>query len=104
MSNQTVYDWLEWAQDKYDAAQERFAYGGRSMETMNQYSTLVSALEDAIAYRRGGKSADERAFGKAGESLRRICENMRLNADSRPGSSTVSAWADELERLAREVC
>ena len=74
------------------------------METMNQYSTLVSALEDAIAYRSGGKSADEQAFGKAGESLRRMCENMRLNADSRPGSSTVSAWADELERLAREVC
>ena len=104
MSRQTVYDWLEWAQDKYDAAQERFAYGGRTMETMNQYSTLVSALEDAIAYRRCGKSADERALGKAVESLRRICENMRLNVDARPGSSTVNAWADELERLAREVC
>lgn len=104
MSRQTVYDWMEWAQDKYDAAQERFAYGGRTMETMNQYSTLVSALEDAIAYRRCGKSADERALGKAVESLRRICENMRLNADARPGSSTVNAWADELERLAREVC
>ena len=29
---------------------------------------------------------------------------MRLNADARPGFSTVNAWADELERLAREVC
>lgn len=103
MSRQTVRDWLDWAEKKYEEAQERFAYGGRSMETMNQYSTLVTALEDAIAYESGRRSASERADGAAIETLRRLCGNMRLNADARPGFTTVSGWADELERLAREI-
>ena len=35
-------DWLEWAQAKYDAAQERFAWSDRSdSPTMDSYSTLI---------------------------------------------------------------
>lgn len=35
-------DWLEWAQAKYDAAQERFAWSERSdSPTMDSYSTLI---------------------------------------------------------------
>lgn len=81
MSRQTVYDWLEWAQDKYDAAQERFAYGGRTMETMNQYSTLVSALEDAIAYRQTLR--EERGRASLGQSRGVAAEDMREHAPQR---------------------
>ena len=38
-------DWLEWAQAKYDAAQERFAWSERAdSATMDSYSTLISLI------------------------------------------------------------
>lgn len=43
-------DWLEWAQAKYDAAQERFAWSDRSdSPTMDSYSTLISLIETGMA-------------------------------------------------------
>lgn len=45
-------DWLEWAQAKYDAAQERFAWSDRSdSPTMDSYSTLISLIESGMASR-----------------------------------------------------
>lgn len=43
-------DWLEWAQAKYDAAQERFAWSDRSdSPTLDSYSTLISLIESENA-------------------------------------------------------
>lgn len=45
-------DWLEWAQAKYDAAQERFAWSDRSdSPTLDSYSTLISLIESGMASR-----------------------------------------------------
>lgn len=45
-------DWLEWAQAKYDAAQERFAWSERAdSATMDSYSTLISLIESGMASR-----------------------------------------------------
>lgn len=45
-------DWLEWAQSKYDEAQERFAWSDRSdSPTMDSYSTLISLIESGMASR-----------------------------------------------------
>ena len=45
-------DWLEWAQAKYDAAQERFAWSNRAdSSTMDSYATLISLIESGMASR-----------------------------------------------------
>jgi hypothetical protein len=45
-------DWLEWAQSKYDEAQERFAWMERPRsDTMDSYSTLISLIESGMASR-----------------------------------------------------
>lgn len=45
-------DWLEWAQAKYDAAQERYAWSERAdSSTMDSYSTLISLIESGMASR-----------------------------------------------------
>lgn len=45
-------DWLEWAQAKYDAAQERFAWSERAdSATLDSYSTLISLIESGMASR-----------------------------------------------------
>lgn len=47
--HKTAEDWLEWAQAKYDAAQERFAYAAsRDTSTLDSYSELVSVIERGI--------------------------------------------------------
>lgn len=44
-------DWLEWAQSKYDEAQERFAWMERPRsDTMDSYSTLISLIESGMAF------------------------------------------------------
>ena len=44
-------DWLEWAQGKYDQAQERFAWSERSTrETMDSYATLIGLIERGMIY------------------------------------------------------
>ena len=47
-TKRTVKEWLDWAQEKYDAAQEKYAYGGRP-DTMESYAALISALESSQA-------------------------------------------------------
>lgn len=45
-----VNAWLEWAQAKYDAAQERYAWSERrDSRTMDSYSELVSAIERGMS-------------------------------------------------------
>lgn len=47
-------DWLDWAQAKYDAAQERYAWMERAdSSTMDSYSTLVDLIEAGIASKSG---------------------------------------------------
>ena len=45
-------DWLDWAQSKYEAAQERYAWSERrDSSTMDSYSTLVDLIEAGMAAR-----------------------------------------------------
>ena len=45
-------DWLDWAQAKYEAAQERYAWSERQdSSTMDSYSTLVDLIEAGMAAR-----------------------------------------------------
>ena len=55
-------DWLEWAQAKYDEAQERFAWMERPRsDTMDSYSTLISLIESGMASRAKDKADDRKA-------------------------------------------
>lgn len=56
-------DWLEWAQAKYDAAQERFAWSDRSdSPTMDSYSTLISLIESGMASREKDVAGTDRGL------------------------------------------
>lgn len=69
-------DWLEWAQAKYDAAQERFAWSDRSdSPTMDSYSTLISLIESGMASRAKDK-ADIEKERTAMEPLMKLAEQM----------------------------
>lgn len=69
-------DWLEWAQAKYDAAQERFAWSDRSdSPTMDSYSTLISLIESGMASRAKDEAGTDRGLA-AQEPLLRLAEQM----------------------------
>lgn len=69
-------DWLEWAQAKYDAAQERFAWSDRSdSPTMDSYSTLISLIESGMASRANDK-VDIEKERTAMEPLMKLAEQM----------------------------
>lgn len=69
-------DWLEWAQAKYDAAQERFAWSDRSdSPTLDSYSTLISLIESGMASRAKDVAGTDRGLA-AQESLLRLAEQM----------------------------
>ena len=69
-------DWLEWAQAKYDAAQERFAWSDRSdSPTLDSYSTLISLIESGMASRAKDEAGTDRGLA-AQESLLRLAEQM----------------------------
>ena len=69
-------DWLEWAQAKYDAAQERFAWSDRSdSPTMDSYSTLISLIESGMASRAKDVAGTDRGLA-AQEPLLRLAEQM----------------------------
>ena len=61
-------DWLEWAQTKYDQAQERFAWSERSTrETMDSYATLIGLIERGMVYADGQRpTRSEAAEGLLG--------------------------------------
>ena len=69
-------DWLEWAQAKYDAAQERFAWSERAdSATMDSYSTLISLIESGMASRAKDEASMEKDLG-AREPLLKLAEQM----------------------------
>lgn len=69
-------DWLEWAQQKYDAAQERYAWSERAdSSTMDSYSTLVSLIERGMSSYERDRADIDRDVGAA-ESLLPLAEQM----------------------------
>lgn len=69
-------DWLEWAQQKYDAAQERYAWSNRAdSSTMDSYATLISLIESGMASRAKDK-ADIEKERTAMEPLMKLAEQM----------------------------
>lgn len=73
-------DWLEWAQAKYDAAQERFAWSDRSdSPTMDSYSTLISLIESGMASRAKNEADAQNkrtAMEQMTEPLMELAEQM----------------------------
>lgn len=73
-------DWLEWAQAKYDAAQERFAWSDRSdSPTMDSYSTLISLIESGMASRAKDEADAQKkrtAMEQMTEPLMELAEQM----------------------------
>ena len=69
-------DWLEWAQAKYDAAQEMFEWSNRAdSSTMDSYATLISLIESGMASRVKDK-ADIEKERTAMESLMELADQM----------------------------
>lgn len=73
-------DWLEWAQAKYDAAQERFAWSERADgATMDSYSTLISLIESGMASRAKNEADAQKkrtAVEQMTEPLMELAEQM----------------------------
>lgn len=73
-------DWLEWAQSKYDEAQERFAWMERPRsDTMDSYSTLISLIESGMASRAKDKADAQKecaAVEPMMEPLMELAEQM----------------------------
>ena len=73
-------DWLEWAQAKYDAAQERFAWSDRSdSPTLDSYSTLISLIESGMASRAKDEADAQKkrtAMEQMTEPLMELAEQM----------------------------
>ena len=73
-------DWLEWAQAKYDAAQERYAWSDRAdSATMDSYSTLISLIESGMASRAKDKADIEKertAMESLMEPLMELADQM----------------------------
>ena len=73
-------DWLEWAQVKYDAAQERFAWSDRSdSPTMDSYSTLISLIKSGMASRAKDEADAQKkrtAMEQMMEPLMELAEQM----------------------------
>ena len=91
----TVEDWLDWAQERYDAALERSAYGSRSARrTMESYDTLIGAIS------RGARSEPEAKESVGERDLRDMAARLRFIADSGLPASPADAgkWADAILR------
>ena len=73
-------DWREWAQAKYDAAQERFAWSERAdSATMDSYSTLISLIESGMASRAKNEADAQKkrtAVEQMTEPLMELAEQM----------------------------
>lgn len=74
--NMTAEEWLEWAYGKWEAAQERFAYGSKSAgKTMDSYQALIGAIECGVA-----KRADEGDDMVDVAVLRKIADDLETKA------------------------
>lgn len=84
-------DWLEWAQARYDAAQERYAWSSRAdSATMDSYAELVSLIEAGIQAR-SRKRTDENEGEAALLTLASQMETLGKEGFAFPVSSMVEA-------------
>lgn len=96
-------DWLEWAQAKYDAAQERFAWSDRGdSPTMDSYSTLISLIESGMASRAKDK-ADIEKERTAMEPLLRLAEQMETLGNAGMAFSP-NAMCDAARTIKEVLC
>lgn len=75
----TAQDWLDWAQDKYEQAQERYAWSSRGdSSTMDSYSTLVDLINEGMAakYRRRAGMDDGSGAPAELEELAKLADQM----------------------------
>lgn len=96
-------DWLEWAQERYDAAQERFAWSERAdSATMDSYSTLVGLIESGMAsHERGRADIDRRRAAQ--DPLMRLAEQMETLGDAGMAFSP-SAMRDAARTIKEAFC
>lgn len=98
-------DWLEWAQSKYDEAQERFAWMERPRsDTMDSYSTLISLIESGMASRAKDKADDQKeraAVEPMTEPLMELADQMETLGIS--GFSYGPSGMVEAERTIKAV-
>lgn len=98
-------DWLEWAQAKYDEAQERFAWMERPRsDTMDSYSTLISLIESGMASRAKDKADDQKeraAIEPMMEPLMELAEQMETLGNN--GFSYGPSGMVEAARTIKEV-
>ena len=96
-------DWLEWAQAKYDAAQERFAWSDRSdSPTMDSYSTLISLIESGMASRAKDVAGIDRGLA-AQEPLLRLAEQMETLGNAGMAFSP-NAMCDAARTIKEVLC
>lgn len=96
-------DWLEWAQAKYDAAQERFAWSERAdSATMDSYSTLISLIESGMASRAKGEAGTDRGLA-AQEPLLRLAEQMETLGNAGMAFSP-NAMCDAARTIKEVLC
>ena len=96
-------DWLEWAQAKYDAAQERFAWSDRSdSPTMDSYSTLISLIESGMASRVKDVAGTGRGLA-AQEPLLRMAEQMETLGNAGMAFSP-NAMCDAARTIKEVLC
>lgn len=96
-------DWLEWAQAKYDAAQERFAWSDRSdSPTMDSYSTLISLIESGMASRAKDVAGTDRGLAVQ-EPLLRLAEQMETLGNAGMAFSP-NAMCDAARTIKEVLC
>lgn len=97
----TGQDWLDWAEEKRDEAQERFAWGSRSAErTMGSYDALISLIEAGMSV--GARDACGRSRGDAAQAIGDVIGALRYH--ERQMTSVPPKVASQLaERLERAV-
>ena len=96
-------DWLEWAQAKYDAAQERFAWSERAdSATMDSYSTLISLIESGMASRVKDVAGTDRGLA-AQEPLLRLAEQIETLGNAGMAFSP-NAMCDAARTIKEVLC
>ena len=100
----TGQDWLDWAEAKRDAAQERYAWGSRSAEhTMDSYDTLISLIEAGMSA--GARDVCGRSRGDAAQAVGDVAGSLRYHAQRMANIPPRAAveLTERLERAAGEL-
>lgn len=75
--------WLEWAQEKYEAAQERFAWvQSTDSATMDSYSELVAIIEEGLVRRAEIARASERGQVAESSPLAKLADHLEFLGSS----------------------